>query len=336
MNRIFATAFMRLAKSKAMIVVYAVIVVVLAATLIGLAVGDSRHSDVPTGVEGMHIYQGEWIPAQQYYAIRLQEVERLLAEDDDLTEQERFDLQMNVKTYRFYLDTGTDRDDYYRDNAEFGEGGAYWMQVLFLVGLFVSILVPVGATVWCFPGAKSGLLRTEFLAGRSRAELWKGKTAASVVMSEAAPIMFSLAMLVCAICAHDVRFIVIDDMAERVLSISVFAAWAAESAAIIGSALLASALANFATRVGEDTASGATAAAIIVLVLTLGVFVISNLMPENTSLLSAITAWTPFMGLGEMSEGTFDSQIGIAVAVHFAAAAILLAISRAIFARRAL
>lgn len=337
MNRIFATAFMRFGKSKAMIVVCAIVIAALAATLIGLAVGNSQYNSPPdSGREGMTLYQGEYIPWQQFYEIRLQEDERRLVEDDELTEQQRFDLEMNIKGYRFYLETGTDRDDYYNSINEYGEGGAYWMQVLFLVGLFVSVLVPVGVTAWCFPGAKSGLLRTEFLAGRSRSEIWGGKTAASVVMSVAASVLFSLAMLVCAVCSHDVDFIVFDDMMASVSSISVFAAWAAESAAIVSAALLASALANCATRVSEDTATGATVAALIILVLTLGVFVVSNLLPADTTLSSDASVWMPFMGLGEMSKGTFNARIGLAVAAHFAVAAVLLAISRVIFGRRAL
>lgn len=335
MNKAFGTAFFRFRRSKTPILVFAFVAVILLSVLVGLTVGASNFVPDPDFGKDTTLWEGEEIPYDLYN--RLSE-ERLTEElkKDDLTEEERHDIEMRLAAVRYYIDTCTDREDYYDMSRGFHFGGAYWMQVLFMAGALASMLAPLALTAWFFPGAKSGVLRTEFLTGTSRRALWTGKTGASTLVSAAAPTIFSAAMLICAACSPDVKFFITDELLTRAYAISVFAQWIAETAAMYAAAFLASALVNFVTCLSDDTAIGVAVPSVIILALTFGMFIILNIMPQQTAVSDDSLLWVPFFGTVTAFDAGATREFGIAVAIHFAAAAVCYAASYLAFRRKSL
>ena len=335
MNKAFGTAFFRFRRSKTPILVFAFVAVILLSVLVGLTVGASNFVPDPDFGKDTTLWEGEEIPYDLYN--RLSE-ERLTEElkKDDLTEEERHDIEMRLAAVRYYIDTGTDREDYYDMSRGFHFGGAYWMQVLFMAGALASMLAPLALTAWFFPGAKSGVFRTEFLTGTPRRPLWTGKTGASTLISPPAPTIFSAAMLVCAACSPDVKFFITDELLTRAYAISVFAQWIAETAAMYAVALLASALVNFVTCLSDDTAIGVAVPSVIILALTFGMFIILNIMPQQTAVSDDSLLWVPFLGTVTAFDAGATREFGIAVAIHFAAAAVCYAASYLAFRRKSL
>ena len=190
MKEVFVTAYLRFGKSKLFIVCAAAVVLMLLGTIVGLAVS-AAGAEVGAQKSDTILLGGEDVPYSEYYQYLLDECLKI-NERDDLSQSEKASLEMEIAEYRFYLQSNTNTTQYYHDSYGAENGGAYWMQVLFFVGLFASMFLPIVLTAWFLPGAKSGVLRTEFLTGRSRAELWGGKTGAALVASSAAPIVFSL------------------------------------------------------------------------------------------------------------------------------------------------
>ena len=335
MNKAFGAAFFRFRRSKTPILVFAFVAVILLSVLVGLTVGASDFVPDPDFGKDTAIWEGEDIPYKTVYEYLVGiGYERL--ESGGLSEEERHAVEMDIARYEYFLETDTDERDYYDMRYEYSFGGAYWMQVLFMAGALASMLAPLALTAWFFPGAKSGVLRTEFLTGTSRRALWTGKTGASTLVSAAAPTISSAAMLICAACSPDVKFFITDELLTRAYAISVFAQWIAEAAAMYAVALLASALVNFVTCLSDDTAIGVAVPSVIILALTFGMFIILNIMPQQTAVSDDSLLWVPFFGTVTAFDAGATREFGIAVAIHFAAAAVCYAASYLAFRRKSL
>ena len=335
MNKAFGAAFFRFRRSKTPILVFAFVAVILLSVLVGLIVGASDFVPDPDFGKDTAIWEGEDIPYKTVYEYLVGiGYERL--ESGGLSEEERHAVEMDIARYEYFLETDTDERDYYDMRYEYSFGGAYWMQALFFVGIWTSIAAALVVSIWFFPGAKSGVLRTEFLTGTSRRALWTGKTGAAVSASVAVPAVFSTAMLIAALCASDVRFLAEDGLFTRVYGISVFAQWIAETAAMCAVAALTSAFVNVVTCLSEDSAVGAVVPSVAILMLTLGMYVLTSMFPsikiDNTT-----ATLFPFIGLATASfDDGANALFGITVSVHAAAAALCFAVSYAAFRRKTL
>lgn len=320
MREVFATSFARFAKSRTLIaLVIAVIVVFAVATAVML----SRSGRGGLGSE----FDEEGL---LYEKTQLEEA----MDDPGLTDAARHDLVMELSRVEYYLETRTGSDDYYHESSS--DGGAYWMQVYYLFGSAAAAIAAIILSVWFFPGAKSGIHRTEFLTGRSRSSLWLGKNAAAMLTSLAVPLLFSLITLICAAAAPDVRFLSEDHIAVKVYSVSAIAQWAAQTAGIFVVALLASALVSIAISLSGDSAVGIAVPLTVVTLCTLGLFFAMNVFsPDNVS--PTVWYFVPFLGLTVLSfrDGVTTAYL-ISVATYAVFAAACYGVSCAVFVRKPL
>ena len=304
MKEVFVTAYLRFGKSKFLVVCAAAIVLMLLGTIVGLAVSTAG-AEVGAQKSDTIRLGGEDVPYSEYYQYLLDECLKIY-ESDDLSQSEKASLEMEIAEYRFYLQSNTNTTQYYHDNYGAKNGGAYWMQVLFFVGLFASMFFPIVLSVWFFPGTKSGVLRTEFLTGRSRAELWGGKTGAALVASSATPIVFS-----------------------------VFAQWAALTATMLVVAWSAAALVELVTCLSGDSVAGVAVPCAIVLLSIFVTIAVLSIVPAEEAVKYDFS-WMPFYGLIGMFQVAPASDEIVMIVAHALAAALALGVSRFAFGRKAL
>ena len=305
----------------------------LLGTIVGLAVS-AAGEEVGAQKSDTILLGGEDVPYSEYYQYLLDECLKIY-ERDDLSQSEKASLEMEIAEYRFYLQSNTNTTQYYHDGYGAKNGGAYWMQVLFFVGLFASMFLPIVLTAWFLPGAKSGVLRTEFLTGRSRAALWGGKTGAALVASSAAPIVFSLSGLISALCTPDAMFLVKDELIGKVYAISVFAQWAALTATMLVVAWSAAALVELVTCLSGDSVAGVAVPCAIVLLSIFVTIAVLSIVPAEEAVKYDFS-WMPFYGLIGMFQVAPASDEIVMIVAHAIAAAIALGISRFAFWRKSL
>lgn len=333
MKEVFVTAYSRFAKSKLLVICAAAIALMLLGTIVGLAVSTAG-AEVGAQKSETILLGGEDVPYSEYYQYLIDECLKIY-ERDDLSQREKTLLEMEIAEYRFYLQSNTNTTQYYHDSYGAENGGAYWLQVLFFVGLFASMVLPIVLTAWFLPGAKNGVLRTEFLTGKSRAALWGGKTGAALVASSALPMVFSLAGLVSALCAPDAMFLVKDILLGKVYAISVFAQWAADSAAMFVVAWSATALVELGTCISGDSVAGVAVSCAIVLLSIFVSIAVLSIVPEEEGIKYDFS-WMPFYGLTCIFQLAPASDEIIMIGAHALAAAIALGVSRFAFGRKTL
>lgn len=333
MKEVFVTAYLRFGKSKFLVVCAAAVVLMLLGTIVGLAVS-AAGAEVGAQKSDTILLGGEDVPYSEYYQYLLDECLKIY-ERDDLSQSEKASLETEIAEYRFYLQSNTNTTQYYHDSYGAENGGAYWMQVLFFVGMCVSMFLPIVLTAWFLPGAKSGVLRTEFLTGRSRAELWGGKTGAALVASSAAPIVFSLSGLISALCTPDAMFLVKDELLGKVYAISVFAQWAALTATMLVVAWSAAALVELVTCLSGDSVAGVAVPCAIVLLSIFVTIAVLSIVPAEEAVKYDFS-WMPFYGLIGMFQVAPASDEIVMIVAHAIAAALALGVSRFAFGRKAL
>lgn len=325
MKKIFFSSFTRLKKSKFMIVfIVAVVLALLVATIISFvnnasgAAPDSFHDEA------------YW----EYLKEEKEGLEEAL-KNPDLTSDEIHDFKMQLAKTEYFLQTKTSASDYYNDSG--ADGAGRWMQVYFLFGAVCVVITAIVVTVWFYPGSKSGLHRTEFLAGCSRKALWAGKNASAMLCSVGIAALFVVAMLVSALAApQGLRFLVEDDMTTSVYSVSLYTQWAIESLGLVVLAIVASAIASVTVSLSGDTSVGVAVPIIIVLVLTLGLFFAFNMFPESGAD-NFTSTFIPFLGIMVLPfRNGVTSAYVVAVAVHIVIACVCYGVSFAVFGRRSL
>lgn len=320
MKEVFCTSFLRFRKSRLLVVlIAAVVIVMIAATAILIA-------RIGRGAIGSE-YNEEFLLMEK-------EMTEEALKNPYLTESEKKNILLDLSRIEYFLETKTGSGDYYIESSS--DGGAYWMQVYFIFGAATAAIAAVILSAWFFPGTKSGIHRTEFLTGRSRASLWLGKNCAAAIMSLAVPLFFSLVTLICAVSAPEVRFLSEDRILFKVYSVSVFTQWAEQVVGLCAIGLAASALVSISTSLSGDSAVGIAVPLMLELLCTLGLFFILNIFHvegvDNT-----VWYFVPFLGLivSSFRDGTVLAYL-LSVLTHLVAAAICYGVSYAVFARKPL
>lgn len=333
MRRVLGAALFRLSKSRSTLIVIAAVVLSIVAVCVALGVDGADY--VRDDQFEAYILEGKEVSASEYYTAMKEALEQSASEASDLDESQLHDLDMQLAQYDFFIRNNVGLRDFVDPALQYLFGAAYAMQVLYMVGIWICMAAAIALSVKFFPAANSGTPRTEFLTGGvSRDGIWTGKTVVAYLLSIVPAIAFSIAMFVCAICAGGEAFLVTDEMGESVYSVSVFAQWAAESAALIASSLCVASFANMIVCVSGDRTSGAVAACSLVAAFSFVPVLVTTVAPTTMS--SYTSTLMPMIGLVSAFSVGASPLFGISVALYLVAAAILTLVAWLVFRRKAL
>lgn len=333
MRRVLDAALFRLKKSRSTFVIVAAVALAIVAVCVAVGIDGSDY--VRDGQFDAYILEEKEVSASEYYTAMKEALVGSAGSLGGMDDSRAHDFNMQLAQYEFFIANNVGLRDFVDPTLQYLFGTAYAMQVLYMVGIWVCMAAAIALSVKFFPAANSGTPRVEFLTGGvSRDGIWTGKTIVAYALSILPAIAFSIAMFVCALCARGEAFLVADDIGERVYSISVFAQWAAESAALIASSLCVASFANMVVCASGDRTSGAVAACSLVAAFSFVPVLVTTVAP--TALSGYASTLTPMIGLVSAFSVGASPLFGISVALYLSAAAILTLTAWLVFRRKEL
>lgn len=280
------------------------------------------------GVEKREPMQGTF--SEEQIRQELEENEKLLREDRTLDKETRTNLEISCARLRFYLESGTTRQDYAQDDAyNTRDAGRSYMTRYFLFGSVIAVMTALAGALFFFGQEYSGRFRLCVFQGIPRKAIFFGKTSFSLSCTAAVCIAVMLIGLICAAFSPESNAIAEDWFGMKAYSESI---WATYGTYCITLFVMCAAVFGLTVFLSAITKKAPLTIAIFAAVLV--IFAIFGVTIKTVGVREM--AFFPFYGLVMLVKMGMTPALGVLLSIYTALAAAFYFGGYAIFTKQEL